>query len=145
MAADGLGYDFSLSSAFTDSLLPGILHYTIRAKSQDGTKVATIDIGETMVRPNPSIAVDSRSHNEKCLEDIRAAIQLRLQGTILNEYTIGGVTAKMPSLNELQRMEAYYKSAVKRDRGNPNQRAIPIRLAPARGGIVPFGFNRRPR
>lgn len=145
VATEAVDYDFALPATVTGGLIPGLVHYTIRAVSADGANVATIAYGDTLVKPDPSTATDRRTYNEICLADVQTAIQSRLQGTVMDEYVLGGVTMKMPPLAKLQELKAFFQSEVKREAGRPGQRSIPIRLRPNRGGPVPFGFNRRPR
>ena len=61
----------------------------------------------------------------------------------MDEYTLNGVICKRPPLMKLQELKAFFESEVKREHGKPNQRSIPIKLVPQRGGLVPFGMNRR--
>lgn len=142
---DGFHFVFALPAATTLGLIPGTVHYTIRAVSADGSNIATIAYGGVLVKFDPATAVDRRTYNEQCLADVQTAIQSRLQGTVMDEYVLGGVTMKMPALAKLQELKAFFQSEVRREQGGAVQRSIPIRLRPNRGGPVPFGFNRRPR
>ena len=150
--ADGKSFDFALPTSVTNALIPGRARYSIRATLAQGITTAeglvgpqtrTIAYGDFLVKEDPAKAVDRRSYNEICLADVSAAIKSRLSGTVMDEYTLNGVICKMPPLMKLQELKAFFESEVKREHGKPNQRSIPIKLVPQRGGLVPFGMNRR--
>jgi hypothetical protein len=141
--ADGTSFDFTLPASLTSAMLPGVMTYHLRAVSADGTQIQTAGYGKLRVKADPTVAGDKRTWAERCLADIRKAIRDRMEGTILDEFTMAGVTSKMPSLASLTKLEAEFQAKVSMEKGRPEMRSIPVRLTPNRGGFVPFGFGRR--
>lgn len=141
---DGQSFDLALTAALSATLPPGIMHYKARVTSIDLSQVFTIAYGETRIFANATQAFDERSFNEINLIAVEAGIAARVAGTVMDEYTISGVTCKMPPLAKLIELRAFFQSEIRREKGRNVMRAIPVWLKPNRGGIVPFGFNRRP-
>lgn len=146
---DTRSFDFALPASFTSSLILGRNHFTIRLASTPGTPSAswgtatkTVAYGDLWVKPDPSTAQDPRSWNELCLGQVLAAISARLTGTVMDEWTLGTTVCRMPPLEKLLEHKAFFEAEVKREKGNRNMRALPVRLKPNRGGFVPFGFNK---
>ena len=138
---DAVSYDFALTAAVSKALTPGKMHFRARAVSADGTQIVTIAYGEFLVLADPTQAVDKRSQNEINLIAVRAGIAARLAGTLMDEYTISGVSVKMPALSRLLEIEARLLARINREKGKNVLKSIPVRLNKAGGGI-PFGTRR---
>ena len=151
---DGRSFDFALTAAQSQKLLPGRVRFTIRATLANGLTTSagligpqtlTLAYDNILVIPDPTVPVDRRSSMEIDLAAVEAGITARMTGTIMDEYVIGGMTVKMPQLEKLFELRSRLKAAIKRERGRPPARAIPIHLSPHKGGILPFGNVNRVR
>jgi hypothetical protein len=122
--ASGDDHAFSLSPAKTGSWKPGSYHWTARASL--GEAVYTVGQGLLLVLPDPTSAYDRRTTEEKCLEAVTAVLERRVGDSIVEYELPDGVKAKHKSDEELLKLQAYYKNAVRLQRGGRVLRTIPV-------------------
>ena len=79
-----------------------------------------VDLGVTAVQIGANLinqaALDPRSINERCLDDLRTALASYVTGGSAHvaEYQIGDRTMKFRSLREIQDLVAYYEREIRR-------------------------------
>lgn len=121
--ATGSGDTYSvLIGASTSGLMnPGTYSWTSRVSK--GEVVQTIGFGTMAVTPDPTRAYDARSHAEKGLEAVTAALEGRLSDPV-TEYEVDGLKVKHMSHKELLELRTLYSAMVRRGLGKPGIRAI---------------------
>lgn len=124
----GDDHAISAAAAVTAQWPAGEYHWTLRA-SKTGGEVHTLDSGVLTVLPDPSTAVDRRTHAEKCLASIDAALEKSV-GSATVECELDGVKVKKDR-TELLRLRGYYQTEVRRERGGAVLRQIPVRFGSA--------------
>lgn len=122
--ADGDNHVATVAATASD-WAPGDYHWTSRVE-KDG-ELHTADSGVLTVQPDPSATVDRRTHAEKCLAAVTAVLEGRT-GDSIAEYEIDGVKAKHLAPADLLRLRGFYLRAVRRERGLPTHRVIPVRF-----------------
>ena len=130
IAATAAGSDFAVSvpATTTDDYPAGTYHWTARV-SKAG-EVHVVDTGVLDVLPDPSVLVDRRTHNEKCLAAINAVLE-GLTSDPITEYEVDGFKVKRIAHGELMRLRSVYESRVRVERGSkPVFRSFPVRFNP---------------
>lgn len=115
-----------LSAAATGSWNPGAYHWTARVVL--GEEVETLDQGLLHVLPDPTSAYDRRTTEEKCLDAVTAVLERRVGDSIIEYELPDGVKAKHKTDEELLRLQAHYRTAVRLQRGGRMIRTIPVRF-----------------
>lgn len=118
-AAYGDGWETTLSSGTTGSMLPGTWYW--QATAYKGTDVITLGSGQTKVLVNlhfsgTANAYDGRSQAEKDLADVEAAIRAIAQGGASKEYRIGGRQLKRYDMGELLVLKSQLKAEIVREK-----------------------------
>lgn len=112
--ADGDEHAISAAASVTAEWPAGDYHWTLRVSKPAG-EVHTLDCGVLTVLPDPSATVDRRTHAEKCLASIDAALEKSV-GSATVECELDGVKVKKDR-TELLRMRGFYAGKVARERG----------------------------
>ncbi len=98
-----------------------------------GAERYTVGSGRLVILPNLAAIdapFDGRSNEERALDQVEQAIQARLDNDLVTEYTIGGRSLKMESLDALVALRRHYRRLVSRQQkrramrnglGNPGQ------------------------
>lgn len=108
----GADHLITVLPAVTATWYPGTYHWTVRA-SKAG-EVHTTDSGTIVIAPDPTTAVDRRTHAERCLAVIEAALEASV-GSATVEYEFDGVKVKKDR-SELVRIRDRYKAEVRAQR-----------------------------
>ena len=127
--ASGSDHLISVSAVTSAAYVPAVYHWT--AYVQSLTERKTLFSGVLEILPNPATvtsATDPRTHAEKALEVLEAAILGKLT-TSMAEYEIAGRRVKNYTLKEMIELRAIYRSEVRRQRGGSAAVAIPVRFS----------------
>lgn len=115
--ADGDAFVFTVSAADCAAWPPGTYAYSERVTR--GDDVREIGSGSITVRPNlavPQVGSDGRTHSERTLAMLEAAIEGRVVDGIEN-YSIAGRAVAKIALPELFRLRGQYRLQVALERG----------------------------
>lgn len=130
----GATHTFSASAAVTGAWTPGLYAYSIRATN--GADVFELFGGQMTVQPDLASVTtphDARSDNEKALEAINAVLANR--ATLdQDRYRINNRELWRTPVSELLRLQAFYKTRVRRERlaakgASTMGRNIPVRFS----------------
>ena len=115
-----------LPAATTTALFPPGLYNWI-ARVSNGTDTHVVATGRFRIAPDPSTAVATQTHAEKCLSTIEAALERVVALGDVIEYEIDGVKFKK-NKTELLSLRNSYREEVRRERGQLGMRVIPVCL-----------------
>lgn len=116
-AADGDAFVFTATAAQTTPWQPGTYAFSERVSL--GDEVHELGTGQLTIRANlatPVAGSDGRTHNERTLVILEAAIEGRVLDGVEN-FAIGGRTVTKLALPELVKLRDKYKLAVALERG----------------------------
>ena len=135
VVATSFGEDFqaAIDASTTSKLTPGTLRWFARVT--DGASVHTIGDGVMEVLPDPTVAYDHRTTEEKCLAAINAVLEKRMGDSIVEYELPNGVKAKHLPHADLLKLKAHYEAAVRRQQTHHRGlHSIPVAIAPFFGG-----------
>ena len=110
----GADYVITLAAATTVAFVAGVYRWT--ASVAKGLERKTIDAGSIEIMPNPASNYDPRTHADRCLAAIEAALEKRIGDPMLS-YKIDGIEAVKIPHTELIRLRAFYAAKVRRQNG----------------------------
>tara|TARA_Y100000361_G_C11071892_1_gene296154 strand:- start:167 stop:805 length:639 start_codon:yes stop_codon:yes gene_type:complete len=102
--ASGVDHVFRLETEHSASLVPGRWTWAIRVLKD--TEAVTVQIGETVVRPNPE-ETPEETHAEKCLRLLQIATEERFVDVQESISLLGQDINKIPALELLQLTDRY--------------------------------------
>lgn len=119
---DGTVHTMSISAAESALLQPGPASLWAYVERMTGAPAVLerVDLGITAVQIGANLinqaALDPRSINQRCLDDLRTALASYVTGGSAHvaEYQIGDRTMKFRSLREIQDLVAYYEREIRR-------------------------------
>jgi hypothetical protein len=114
-ASAGDYYEVRELPAVSEAYTPGT--YTWEARVSDGTDTHTVAIGVVRVVSNLEAAAPQKTHGERCLEAVEAALEGRVTADTQSFQINGRVTAQIP-VKELLELRGHFRSEVWRER-NP--------------------------
>jgi len=117
--ASGTDFVFTFTAEQSAALAPGRWNWAIRVAKD--TTAKTVQIGETVIRPNPQ-AVAAPSHAEKCLKLIEAALEERFVD-VQESISIMGQDISKVSAAELHRLMNRYQAKVNNERRHTHRLA----------------------
>jgi hypothetical protein len=117
--ASGTDFVFTFTAEQSAALAPGRWTWAIRVAKD--TTATTVEIGETIIRPNPQ-AVAAPSHAEKCLKLIEAALEERFVDVQESISILGQDISKVPA-GELERLLNRYQAKVNNERRHAHRLA----------------------
>lgn len=136
----GTGWQFSLATSDTAAFNAGgtpVRWYWAAYAAKTGVRL-TAGEGVLVVKPNLAAATtfDGRSVAEQILATVESAIQSRINGDMVTEYTIGSRSLKKEPMTELLALRDRYRTIVSRERkaqaiknglGNPSRLGVRFR------------------
>lgn len=128
---NGPGWQTSITATQSATLEPGTFYWqAVATKGSDRITVGTGTLKVTANLANATGIYDGRSQSEKALDAINAEIDARLNGGMVEDYTIGNRSLKKTPMRDLIALQSRYKTIVARERqaqsianglGNPRQ------------------------
>lgn len=136
--ASGSQHSITVLASETAAWTPGAYRWQMRASK--GTEVYTLDDGQLMIVAALDVNQESRTFEERMLEQIEAAL-LALGSSNIIEYRIGDRQARRYTRMELLKERSYYRTVIRRQRGEPIIRLIPTEFTSGQtsfpgGGLV---------
>ena len=123
----GTTHSAALTADQTKALLAG--RYLLTARVSDGTTIATLGSSPVRVVDNPTVGADRRTHAEKCLAAVEAALLGKSEDPMI-EFEIDGTKAKHLGHLELKAYRDQFRLEVHLERGGSL-----VSMFPAFGGV----------
>jgi len=124
--ASGDDHLAAVTAAVSTTWTPGEYHWAARVSRSD--TFHTLAEGTLRVLPDPTAAVDRRTWAERCLAAVEACLEGRA-GTSILESDVGKEMRLIHATHEqLLALRARFRSEVRRERGAPVARVIPVRF-----------------
>lgn len=122
--AYGTGWETTISATQSAALTPltpplSSPNYFWQATADNGTRKVTIGSGSLTVLKNLAngpAGFDGRSQSERDLAAVQSAIQARISGGVIAEYTIGTRRLRNEPMAELLALESRLKLIISRER-----------------------------
>lgn len=113
---NGAAFDVTVAASTTAEWGPGTYAWVARVSKAGAVYV--VGSGSLEVLPDPSSATpfDPRTHEQKCLDAIKAALEGRVGDPVV-KYKIGDREAERIPPKELIRLKAHYQFLVDRQQG----------------------------
>lgn len=111
-------YLFTVSSATSESFLPGLYHWQLEITQTSSGNRIVVDTGDFEAIPDmDSNQADPRNHAEIMVDKIESLLAGKADSDVA-EYTIAGRSLTKLSFSELLQARDYYKKEVSRLRNN---------------------------
>lgn len=113
--ASGTDFAFTIPLGTSQAMEPGKWLWAYRVIATDASESKIAATGSTWFRPDPAAESREKTHNEKCLELCKAAMENRLTDVQESFSVLGQDITKVPA-GELERLLDRYQTKVNEER-----------------------------